>query len=116
MHVEYVSVSEDLQYDPNLISEPLKTQIENFKFYEFYEVQIYIFQFEIYSIEIKFSLSLIIWQKVLKPRSRMFRTKKPQEILRVKLETLGGGSLLKLNKSESRLAEEIFELVLRVMH
>jgi hypothetical protein len=42
------------------------------------------------------------YEEVLKPRSTLFKgNKNVKDILKVKLKTMGGGSLLKLNKTES---------------
>lgn len=53
------------------------------------------------------------YDEVLKPRSVLFKgNKNVKDILKVKLKHMGGGSLLKLNKTESQTAEKAFDLIL----
>ena len=49
-------------------------------------------------------------------KKSFFKQSKPvQDILKIKMKSLGAGSLLKLNESESKLAVEIFALVVKIM-
>ncbi len=53
----------------------------------------------------------------MKPRSRIFSgKKKAEDILKVKYENMGAGSLLVLSKKESKNAEDVFSLILGVMN
>ena len=50
---------------------------------------------------------------MLKTRKVFFKGKKTtEEILRIKLEPMGGGSLIKLSEQESKIATEAFSIIL----